>query len=175
MPKRLGEDRPCEHCGTVFYVSLARQRQPGGGRFCSRQCVGRTSRTIHGHNGLIRNPTYQSWAGMIQRCLNPKNRMYSYYGARGIGVCERWLVYANFLADMDERLEGMTLERRDNSKGYSPENCYWATRKEQMRNTRWNRMLTFDGRTQCVSAWVEETGLSRSQLVLRAEKGRRPL
>lgn len=128
---------------------------------------------VHGHNGKVRTKTYDAWAGMHRRCnAGPDWPYYKYYGGRGIKVCARWKSFTNFLADMGECPPGMTLDRRENSKGYSPDNCFWATRKQQMRNTSWNRMLTFDGRTQCVSAWVEETGLSRSQLVYRAEKGR---
>jgi hypothetical protein len=73
---------------------------------------------------------------MRQRCLNPKNSNYADYGGRGITVCERWLNFTNFLADMGVRPEGLTLGRRDNNRGYSPDNCGWETYTEQNRNTR---------------------------------------
>lgn len=81
-----------------------------------------------------RSPTYRTWDGMKQRCLNPKATGYARYGGAGITVCDRWLEFANFLADMGERPEGTTLDRIDSSKGYEPGNCRWATRAEQNRN-----------------------------------------
>jgi hypothetical protein len=88
-------------------------------------------------------PEYFIWHGMFRRCYDPRHIDFKNYGARGIKVCERWYSFANFLADMGDRPEGLVLERINNNKGYSPKNCKWATWKEQYRNKRsngWNRL-----------------------------------
>jgi hypothetical protein len=92
----------------------------------------------HGHNTKIdsRTPTYLSWDNMIQRCTNPNRPEYSYYGGRGITVCERWRDFTNFLADMGERPEGTSLDRIDGDGNYEPGNCRWADRATQVANRR---------------------------------------
>src|SRR5262249_901164 len=78
--------------------------------------------------------TYTVWITMKDRCFNPNSRLWKHYGGRGITVCDRWLDYTNFVADMGERPPGLWIERRDNTQGYSPENCSWETRKTQSLN-----------------------------------------
>lgn len=104
------------------------------------------------------------WHAMKARCFNKNHASYKWYGARGIAVCERWLDFENFVVDIGPVPDGMELERKDNNKGYSVDNCIWATRREQMRNTRRSVRLEFQGRTQTVIQWAGELGINQSTL-----------
>lgn len=98
-----------------------------------KECV-RETRTSHGKSA---SPEYKSWSGMRDRCGNPQGRAYHNYGGRGITVCERWESFELFLADMGSRPSPIhSLDRIDNDKGYSPDNCRWATKETQGRNRR---------------------------------------
>lgn len=116
----------------------------------------------HGHATRGRRPNiYRRWQHMIQRCHNPNDRDYPRYGGRGITVCDRWRSgtpthtgFECFLADMGEPPTPQhSLERVDNHGPYAPDNCRWATNKEQANNRRSTRMLTIDGETRPLSEW----------------------
>lgn len=129
-------------------------------------------RRKHGKTGTRE---YRIWYHMRRRCLRPHAAAFEDYGGRGIGLHEGWAGedgFANFLADMGPAPSDQhSIERRDNNAGYCPENCYWATRTQQARNKRNNTTLTHDGRTQCLVAWAEETGLQRSTISARLKRG----
>lgn len=115
---------------------------------------------------------YNVWVGMRSRCNDPANESYSDYGARGIKVCPRWDDFELFLRDMGRRpSQDHTIERTDNDGDYEQDNCYWATRAEQARNTRRNVLLTFGGETACLKDWCAYLGVSYNAVVQRIRKG----
>lgn len=122
------------------------------------------------YHGFGNTPTYRSWAGMIQRCTNFSDPRYKDYGGRGILVCNRWRSFQNFFKDMGNRPEGTTLDRIDNNGNYEPENCRWATPKEQSRNTSFNHLITHNGKTQSLVSWADETGINQRTLYARISR-----
>ncbi len=114
---------------------------------------------------------YRAWVNMKTRCTNKNIPEYHRYGGRGIAYCTEWKTFDGFIADMyDTFQEGLTLDRIDNSKGYSKENCRWVNRTIQARNTRnIDRAArhTYRGITQTVSEWAEEYGIKRTTLDAR--------
>ena len=126
--------------------------------------------TLWAH-GMSYTPEHQAWRDMKHRCTNPNNPKYADYGGRGISYDPRWESFENFIADMGRRPPKHSLERRDNDGNYRPDNCYWATRTTQLRNTRANRLITWNGKTQCLAAWAEELNLGRNCLHHRLKVG----
>lgn len=118
-------------------------------------------------------PEYKLRARMIQRCHSPQNSSFERYGGRGITVCKRWRdSYSAFLADVGRKpSREHSLDRIDNNGNYEPGNVRWATRKEQMRNTRANRRLTFNGRTLTCAEWAEVLGINTKTLSGRLHRG----
>lgn len=108
---------------------------------------------------------------MIARCKHASVRGSERYLGRGITVCEGWLKFENFLADMGERPSGMSIDRIDNNLGYTPDNCKWSTAKEQMNNRSNNRIIVFDGRSQTLAEWARELGVQWSLLNNRLTRG----
>lgn len=115
------------------------------------------------------------WQGMKNRCTNSNNRQWKDYGGRGITVYYEWLKFENFNKDMRKTWKsGLTIERKNNEKGYCLENCYWATRKQQQRNTRRNHLVKCFGKIQCIIEWSEETGIPAKIIRWRLKYGWSP-
>lgn len=127
----------------------------------------------HGHARVgFRSPTYKVWAGIRARCNNPRDTNYNYYGGRGIQVCERWDEFTSFLEDMGERPSLKHSIERDNVDGdYCPENCRWATQKEQSLNKRCTIRLTVGGETRTAVEWCKLHGVEYDALFFRYQQG----
>jgi hypothetical protein len=110
-------------------------------------------------HGKSKTPIYRLWHNVMQRCYNPKNPDYENYGARGVKVSEDWQNFENFYSDMGEKPEGLSLEREDNEKNYSKENCKWGSTKEQALNKRTTIKVTLDGITKPLMTFCEELGV----------------
>jgi hypothetical protein len=136
-------------CGNTNVIAMAADLRAGKRTSCG--CIGpeharTTLRDINTTHGRTKTTEYQIWVDMRRRCHQPDRPDYHRYGGRGISVCERWMNdFAAFYADMGPRPKGKTLERRDNDGSYSPDNCYWATKREQTLNTRQVIIVTVGG------------------------------
>jgi len=111
------------------------------------------------------------WAAMLSRCKNPRNKRYSRYGGRGILVCDRWIKFENFVADMGERPAEKTIDRINNDGNYEPGNCRWSTVKEQQNNRSTNVLLAMNGKTLNLTQWCAEIGINYSTIMRRIRRG----
>jgi len=135
---------------------------------CYNRDAARSRRLTHGQS---RTDTYNVWNTMHSRCENPKVQNYPRYGGRGIKVCERWASYVNFIADMGERPEGGTIERKNNDGNYEPGNCVWATVKCQQNNRSTNVLISALGKTQTIQQWAEELQINPGTIAWRIRNG----
>lgn len=122
-----------------------------------------------------RPPHYGLWANMVGRCTCPTNAAFHLYGGRGIKVCERWKVYANFIADMGVRPgPEFSLERKDVNGDYEPGNVKWGTAEEQQNNRRNNVRITAYGEILTLAQWARKTGIYRKTIQWRIDVMRMP-
>jgi hypothetical protein len=157
----------CEGCGVIFEGRRGKGGKPR--RFCTVKCgidYNKAGGTTNGHakaNHGTGSKTYRAWRSMKERCSNPNVRAYARYGGRGIKVCDRWMLFENFLADMGEAPPGYSIERIDNNGNYEPGNCRWATRAEQARN-RYNTKLEAHEPDQI--RWLASLGYKKKAIAL---------
>ena len=156
-------------CGTNKTVFVGNLK---AGKSTSCGCVAKqlTSERTRAH-GLSHSAIHNLWTRIRQRCGNPSHGKFSYYGGRGIRVCERWSVFENFYEDMGDIPEGCSLDRIDPNGDYSPNNCRWATKKMQARNTRSNHFVEHDGQRLTLAEWAEIKGINQLTISKRLQRG----
>lgn len=127
----------CPECNSEIFQKMASIK---ANRCCSK--CGPKKMSTHGETNSL---TYTSWQAMKARCTRVNLECFNNYGGRGIGFCEEWAIFDNFLRDMGERPHGTTLDRVDNNGDYCRENCRWATRSEQNKNRRYKMIRSNSG------------------------------
>lgn len=150
-------------CGKLKVISGKSLRE---GKTKSCGCLHIETITTH---GMSRTRLSQIWRDMKQRCQNVNNASYESYGGRGIAVCDEWQEFVPFYnwAVANGYNDTLTIDRIDNDKGYSPDNCRWATQKEQANNRHSNNLITFMGETLTLTQWSEKTGMGCQTLYER--------
>lgn len=155
-------------CGTALKVRTDALTR--GGSMC-RACAakaGNAASTTHGRCG---SKEYSCWGMMKQRCRNPKAQMYSKYGGTGIDYDDRWEVFENFLEDMGPAPKGTSLDRKDNSKGYTKDNCRWATPREQTNNRGVTVWVDIEGKKTLLSDYAAQVGKTYNAVYMQYYRG----
>ncbi len=153
-------------CGTVRKIGLSKNTQSCG---CLQREAVRKANETHADWG---SKEYFVWHGMMQRCYNEGHNAYHNYGGRGISVCPEWHTYVGFFADMGRRPSTKhSIDRIDNEGNYCPQNCRWATKAEQVSNTRRSRFVEMDGERKTLMQWVRQFGLKYGTLRGRLDRG----
>ena len=168
--ERLFYECLCD-CGTTKVIGAQNLRR-GLTHSCGCLQRERTKEASLRH-GMSHTSIHNTWMAMIQRCNDANCKAYPAYGGRGIKVCERWMVFESFLADVGiPPQKGMTLDRYpNNDAGYEPGNVRWATKKEQANNRRSSKLITFQNETLTQAQWEDRYGLPRGMLNGRLQLG----
>lgn len=156
-------------CGQSCRVSGSCLRR-GQTQSCGCLMLQRT-KEVNTKHGMRGSRTYRIWSGMLNRCRNANAKDFPNYGGRGIAVCERWLVFQNFLEDMGVAPHRLTIERKDNNLGYSHRNCVWASPVEQANNRRSSVKVEFLGQSLTAAQWEGRLGLRPGVVSRRHKKG----
>lgn len=162
----------CE-CGNTFYIFPYMFGKEG-----YKSCGCLKTKKINAYNtthGLSSNPLYNEYNSMLGRCYRKKHKHYAYYGGRGVTVCDEWRespqAFYDWVESVGGRPKGYTLDRIDNSKGYSPDNCKFVSPHDQQRNTRSTIQITHNGVTKCLTDWALEYGINNETARSRYHKG----
>lgn len=165
-------------CGTVRMVranALIRKVTPSTSCGCyHREVSSETASKIHTKHGHAKrnkaSKEYRTWAGMWRRCTNSKEQNFPRYGDIGISICERWRTFESFLSDMGTAPSPThSIDRIDSRGNYEPSNCRWATRSEQARNTKRNRLIEWNGVSHIAADWANLTGIKRTTILERID------
>ena len=153
------------NCGKTVIVTGSSLRQ-GNTKSCGclKPIATRLSNSTHGESG--KSPEYEAWSQIKRRCFNPNSLAFCNYGGRGISMNERWVTsFEAFLVDMGRRPSSRhSIDRINNDGNYEPENCRWATSKQQNNNRRDTRMFTMNGETMSLTMWAERRGILKGTL-----------
>ena len=133
----------------------------------SRQLTGARNTALLSKHRMSKSGEYKTWQGMHQRCGNRTDKSFNNYGGRGIRVCERWGSFDFFFADMGNRPDGASLDRINVDGDYEPENCRWATAKQQQRNKRNSLIVVIDGKRSCLADFIKQGTHSREYQAAR--------
>lgn len=155
--------------GTIVFAENLRR---GSTQSCGCIHKERTA-AINKTHGMTKTRLFGIWAKMKQRCYNPNNPKFPIYGAEGKMICDEWQHFEPFYtwAMANGYQDNLTIDRIDNSKGYSPDNCRWTTVKEQANNRRTCRIVEYNGKSQTIKQWSEELGIGYHTLIYRFNKG----
>ena len=128
-------------------------------------------------HGMKHTRIYDMWANIKSRCFNEKDPCFKHYGGRGISMCKEWendfTAFYNWAMDNGYK-DSLSIDRINNNGNYNPSNCRFATKIEQGRNRRTNRLITYKGKTHCISEWAEMLGINQSTLYYRFRRGWTP-
>ena len=147
------------------------------GRTKSCGCLISETTTLRSYkHGGTHTRLYGIFSAMLNRCKNPNNNNFKDYGGRGIKVCQEWDDSSAFPLFREWAMahgynDTLSIDRIDNDKGYSPDNCRWVTAKIQSNNKRNNVIITYGGETKTITQWAKETGILRDTLQYRIEAG----
>ncbi len=119
----------------------------------------------------VKSRAYDAWSAMRVRCLNPKDARYKWYGGRGISICKSWDSFVSFFDDMGEPGTGQSLDRIDNSMGYSKSNCRWASIAQQNSNKRTTRYVFYRGESKPLAIWCRELHMPYKRTHDRIHRG----
>lgn len=143
----------CGNTKMVNFQNVKRNLSKSCGCWNREVCKSRSDKAFS------KNRTYRIWSGILTRCLNKNSKAYRLYGARGIGISDRWRNYKNFVFDMGLAPDGLQIDRINNDGNYEPGNCRWTDKFVNANNMSTNRVVFYEGKRQTMAQWCRELDL----------------